>query len=202
MTPQRGACFGGRCPRGPTRCLCAKPRAQGLAAAHALDASPEALQLSGTAKPDAKCSTPRWLHVHGTARHGVHGSARHGAAGSARTAGLAAVLRDLCPGAALRVHLRAHARACISVHARAPEGDGPDWRAHERLFGRSLPTYEWKETVGSISFSGHRSNSSPAGRATTLQPPNAPTDDELREDDLPEALGELQPAAPAAWVAA
>ena len=139
---------------------------------------------------------------HGTARHDVHGSARHGTAGSARTAGLAAVLRDLCPGAALRVHLGAHARACISVHARAPEEHGPDWRAHERLFGRSLPTYEWKETVGSISFSGHRSNSSPASRATTPQPPNAPTDDELREDDLLEALGELQPAAPAAWVAA
>ena len=150
----------------------------------------------------ARCSTPRRLHVHGTARHGTTCTARHGTAGSARTAGLAAVLRDLCPGAALRVHLGAHARACISVHARAPEEHGPDWRAHERLFGRSLPTYEWKETVGSISFSGHRSNSSPASRATTPQPPNAPTDDELREDDLLEALGELQPAAPAAWVAA
>ena len=97
-------------------------------ACEVFETPPAARARHGTARHDVHGSAR-----HGTARHDVRGSARHGTAGSARTAGLAAVLRDLCPGAALRVHLGAHARACISVHARAPR------RARPRLAGARAP---------------------------------------------------------------
>ena len=77
----------------------------------------------------ARCSTPRWLHVHGTARHGTACTARHGTARQARPERRAwppcsEISAPAQPCVYISVHTREHASRCTLEHQKgtAPTG--------------------------------------------------------------------------------